>query len=99
MDPNGIFATNNTAEIDVEGATLQGQIKCTYEDLIHGIGAPIESDMDYLWKVKFNDFTVASITGIKQLPNISVYWDIYGFGELSFTRASTAIQRSLGEHN
>lgn len=95
MDPNGIFATNNTAYIDTDGVTLQGQIKCTYDDLVHGVGMPIETESDYLWKVKFNDFTVASITG----PKTSTYWDINGFDSLAFTRTSTAIQRSLNEHN
>jgi hypothetical protein len=98
IDPNGIFATNNTDPngIDVTGATLQGNVKCTYDDLIHAFGGPINTETETAWLVRFNDFTVAKVylpkTGLN--PVTSLYWDIDGFDETAFIRASTAIQRS-----
>jgi hypothetical protein len=95
IDPSGIFATNSTNPdgIDVTGATLQGNIKCTYDDLVHAFGEPIDKDTTFSWLVMFNDYSVAKIYG-KKLISKSVYWDIDGFDETAFIRVSTATQRS-----
>lgn len=98
MDPNGIFGTNNTmpGQIDVAGASVQGQIKCDYDDLVHVFGAPIESESEFSWLIMFNDYTVAKLHGAKSVIG-SVYWDIDGFDNTAFIRVSTAVQRSLKE--
>lgn len=102
VDPNGIFATNNTnpGGIDVEGTTLQGTIKCTYEDLVHIFGEPIDEETDLAWIIRFNDFTVAKIylskTTLEATPPAK-YWDINGFDKTAFVRVSTVAQRSLKE--
>jgi hypothetical protein len=101
IDPSGIFATNNTnpGGIDVDGVTLQGKVKCKYDDLVHAFGEPIVSKTEIAWLVRFNDFTVAKV----YLPKVdleltpSQYWDIAGFNKTAFMRASTAIQRSQKE--
>jgi hypothetical protein len=95
IDPNGIFATNNTDPngIDVEGTTLQGTIKCKYDDLIHVFGEPIVGDTTFSWLVMFNDYSVAKVYGEK-ITTKSVYWDINGFNETAFIRVSSAVQRS-----
>lgn len=98
MNPNGIFATNNTdpGGINVVGATLQGQIRCVYADLINTFGAPIDNSDSYSWLVRFNDFTVAEVIGPKNILT-AYYWDIKGFDKTAFIRVSTAVQRSLKE--
>ena len=102
IDPSGIFATNNTnpGGIDVTGTTLQGTIKCTYDDLIHAFGEPINNETDVAWLVRFNDFTVAKVyktkTNLKATPPAQ-YWDIDGLDKTAFVLASTAIQRSQKE--
>jgi hypothetical protein len=98
VDSNGIFATNNTmpGQIDLDGATLQGTIKCTYDDLVHAFGDPIDDDTAFSWLVMFNDYSVAKVYGLKDSLG-SVYWDIDGFNKTAFTRVSTAVQRSLRE--
>ena len=98
MNPNGIFATNNTDPngIDVTGTTLQGQVKCTYNDLTHAFGNPIDDLAAFIWRVRFNDFTVAKVYGAKE-TELSVYWDIDGFDSTAFIRTSGAVQRSLKE--
>jgi hypothetical protein len=101
IDPSGIFATNNTDPngIDVAGVTLQGTVKCTYDDLVHAFGKPIDSETETAWLVRFNDYTVAKVyrtkTGLEALP--TQYWDIAGFNKTAFILASTAIQRSQKE--
>jgi hypothetical protein len=98
VDPSGIFATNNTnpGGIDVTGTTLQGNIKCTYDDLVHAFGEPIEGDTTFSWLVMFNDYSVARVYGPKTTVGY-VYWDIDGFDKTAFTLMSTAVQRSLKE--
>jgi hypothetical protein len=98
MDPSGIFATNNTnpGGIDVAGATLQGNIKCTYNDLLHAFGQPIEGDTTFSWLVMFNNNSLAKVYGPKTTAG-SVYWDVDGFDKTAFILASTAVQRSLRE--
>lgn len=97
IDPNGIFATNNTnpGGIDVTGATLQGMIKCTYDDLFHAFGNPIITEEDTEWLVKFNDFTVAKVykTDLQATPPAQ-YWNIDGFSNAAFIKVSAAVQRS-----
>jgi hypothetical protein len=94
MDPSGIFATNNTSpgEIDVDGVTLQGNIKCTYDDLVHAFGEPMVSETEIAWLIRFNDFTVAKV--YKVGLETTQYWDIAGFNKKAFILASTSIQRS-----
>jgi hypothetical protein len=98
VDSNGIFATNNimSGQIDLDGATLQGTIKCTFDDLVHAFGEPIDTANTFSWIVMFNDYSVAKVYGLKESLG-SVYWDIDGFNKISFTRVSTAVQRSLRE--
>lgn len=98
MDANGIFGTNNTmpGQIDVTGTSLQGRIKCTYENLFYAFGEPIEDDTDFSWLVMFNDYSVAKVYGDKSVTG-SVYWGIDGFDKTAFIRVSTAVQRSLRE--
>jgi hypothetical protein len=101
IDPSGIFATNNTSPggIDVDGVTLQGNIKCTYDDLVHAFGEPIIGETETAWLIRFNDFTVAKVylpkVGLEATP--SQYWDIAGFNKTAFILASTSIQRSQKE--
>jgi hypothetical protein len=98
MDPNGIFGTNNTmpGQLDLDGATLQGVIKCTYDDLYHAFGEPLDDGMNFTWLVMFNDYSLAKVYGLKSNLG-SVYWDIDGFDKTAFIRVSTAVQRSLRE--
>jgi hypothetical protein len=98
MNPNGIFATNNTDPngIDVTGTTLQGQVRCTYTDLVHAFGTPIDEPTAFIWLVRFNDFTVAKVYGVKE-TELPVYWDVDGFDNTAFIRVSGAVQRSLKE--
>jgi len=98
INPNGIFGTNNTmpGQINLDGAVLQGTIKCTYNDLVHAFGEPINSDVAFSWLVMFNDYSIAKVYGLKELLE-SVYWDIDGFDKAAFIRISTAVQRSLKE--
>jgi hypothetical protein len=98
MNPSGIFATNNTdpSGIDLTGATLQGQVKCTYADLVHAFGEPIDDLLDFVWLIRYNDFTTAKVYGAKEIE-LSVYWNIAGFDKTAFIRTSNAVQRSLKE--
>jgi len=98
MNPDGIFATNNTDPngIDVTGATLQGQVRCRYADLVHVFGNPIDDPEAFIWLVRFNDFTVSKVYGAKE-TELSVYWDIDGFDSAAFVRTSGAAERSLKE--
>ena len=97
-NPNGIFGTNNTmpGQINLDGAVLQGTVECTYDDLVHGFGTPIEDNTTFSWLVMFNDYSVAKIYGPKTSVGF-VYWDIDGFDKTAFIRVSTAVQRSLKE--
>ena len=88
MDPSGIFGTNNTmpGQIDLDGAALQGTIKCTYDDLVHAFGEPIDDGITFSWLILFNDFTKAKVYGLKASLG-SVYWDIDGFDKTAFIRS------------
>jgi hypothetical protein len=98
VNPNGVFGTNNTMpdQINLDGATVQGQINCTYTDLVHAFGNPIDDPTTFIWLIQFNDFTVAKVYGVKE-TELSVYWNIDGFNNMAFIRASGATQRSLKE--
>jgi hypothetical protein len=96
INSNGIFGTNSTMpdQINLDGAVLQGTIKCTYDDLVHAFGEPIDSDVAFSWLVVFNDYSTAKVHGVKELLE-SVYWNIDGFSKTAFIRVSTTVQRSL----
>jgi hypothetical protein len=98
MNPNGIFATNSTdpGGIDVTGATLQGQVRCRYADLVHVFGNPMDESEAFVWLVRFNDYSTSKVYGAKELLE-SIYWGIDGFNKTAFIRVSTAVQRSLRE--
>ena len=98
INPNGIFGTNNTMSVqpELDGATLQGTIKCTYDDLVHAFGNPINDGTTFSWFVMFNDYSKAKVYGANNLLD-SVYWNIDGFNKTAFIRLSTAVQRSLRE--
>jgi hypothetical protein len=66
------FTTHNTAEIDINGSCLQGEITAGYAELVSLFGRPHDGDgykVDAEWDVRFEDGTVATIYNWKNGKN------------------------------
>jgi hypothetical protein len=66
------FTTHNTAEIDINGSCLQGEITAGYAELVSLFGKPHEGDgykVDAEWDIRFEDGTVATIYNWKSGKN------------------------------
>jgi hypothetical protein len=66
------FTTHNTAEIDINGSCLQGEITAGYAELVSLFGKPHDGDgykVDAEWDIRFEDGTVATIYNWKNGKN------------------------------
>lgn len=66
------FTTHNTAEIDINGTCLQGEITATYAELVSLFGKPHKGDgnkVDAEWDVRFEDGSIATIYNWKNGRN------------------------------
>jgi hypothetical protein len=66
------FTTHNTAEIDINGSCLQGEITAGFAELVLLFGKPHDGDghkVDAEWDVRFEDGTVATIYNWKNGKN------------------------------